>query len=162
MQLIKSTGLLAWGLLLGLGSAAPAPADPVLTLLPTALPTSLPPILTKPGSGGSGGIPATCTSVVKGTTVGPKCHTHTTTLTSQGCRAPTGIACPMYIKVTTISVPCNTECCTAKPTKTVRKSCPTGCVIPTETVTVTTGCPVLTPFPVPTVPILTVPPVTWG
>jgi len=67
--------------------------------------------------------------------------------------------CPMYIKVTSVTVPCSTDCCPHTPTATVTNrvcpGCPTGCVIPTETITVTSGCKKTTGIPVPTA-ILTV------
>ncbi|KAK5658343.1 hypothetical protein OQA88_2319 [Cercophora sp. LCS_1] len=145
MQSIKSTGLIAMGLLAGLGSAIPAPQDPILTVgpgVPTGLPTG---ILTVPQP-----TPTTCSSVVGGITIGPKCHTHTTTELPKTCKPVTGIACPAYVIVSTVSVPCNSECCPTTRTRTVSQACPTGCVIPTITETVTTGCPKATILPIPT------------
>ncbi|KAK3318176.1 hypothetical protein B0H66DRAFT_227070 [Apodospora peruviana] len=78
----------------------------------------------------------------------PPCYTHTTTTskcpTKPDCSTvSTPHACPLVIKVTTISVPCSTDCCPTTPTKYVTAPCPgclTSCVIPTITSTVTTGC----------------------
>ncbi|KAK4150160.1 hypothetical protein C8A00DRAFT_37250 [Chaetomidium leptoderma] len=105
-----------------------------------------------PQLGGPGALPPTCIGFVDGTIKTPSCYTATTTTTVVPttcplikCAAPTDpIMCPMYIKVTTTSVPCATDCCPKTPTATVTKkkcpSCTTGCVIPTITSTVTTGC----------------------
>ncbi|KAK4044199.1 hypothetical protein C8A01DRAFT_31807 [Parachaetomium inaequale] len=129
MQLSLSNSLLFLGLV-GISSAAPAGQD-----------------ITLPG-----GLPPTCIGFVDGAVKTPSCYTATTTKTVTPsicplikCVAPTDpIMCPMYIKVTTVAVPCSTDCCPQTPTATVTKSacptCTTGCVIPTQTVTVTTGC----------------------
>lgn len=54
--------------------------------------------------------------------------------------------CPMYIKVSSTTVPCATDCCPLTPTAYVAATgtqpCPTcdPCRIPTEWITYTTGC----------------------
>ena len=77
----------------------------------------------------------------------PDCYTYTTSTTPSECRCTMApeVMCPMYIKVTTVGVPCHNTCCPKTPTKTV-KACPTmcnpkACTIPTETYYTTTGCP---------------------
>ncbi|KAK4096539.1 hypothetical protein N658DRAFT_394447, partial [Parathielavia hyrcaniae] len=130
MQLsIANNQLLFLGMLAGICSAAPAPQDgsPIVTIGPRP--------------------PSTCLEYYKTTT----CYTATTTTTviPRICPAikcePTRIICPPYIKITTTSIPCSTDCCPRTPTQTVTTkapcpTCPTGCVVPTETYTVTTGC----------------------
>ncbi|KAH6632171.1 hypothetical protein F5144DRAFT_244329 [Chaetomium tenue] len=129
MQLTLSSTLVFLGLL-GISSAAPAGQD----IDPVTFGTAL---------------PSTCV----GWGTKPTCYTATTTTTAVPticpmikCVAPTDpIMCPMVIKVTTVSVPCSTDCCPRTPTATVTEKgrcpgCTTGCVIPTHTVTVTTGC----------------------
>ncbi|KAK3339501.1 hypothetical protein B0H65DRAFT_591762, partial [Neurospora tetraspora] len=104
-------------------------------------------------------IPTTCHLK----TLATPCFTHTSTTNPRYCPkmvcpqptpalAPTltptptagPMACPLYIRVTTVEVPCRNDCCPTTPTVLVTKPCPscvTGCVVPTETVTVTaTGC----------------------
>ncbi|KAL2020453.1 hypothetical protein VTK56DRAFT_8419 [Thermocarpiscus australiensis] len=142
MQLsLPANTLLLWGLLTGICAAAPAPQDAA-----------------------NGDLPPTCTKFPDGAIVTPSCYTYTLTTTpikcpSLPCPTQTGpIVCPQLVKVTTISVPCSTDCCPVTPTEYVTNSCPgCGCVIPTATVTVTTGCkvnpgPVVTPTATPVVP----------
>ncbi|KAK3897096.1 hypothetical protein C8A05DRAFT_39353 [Staphylotrichum tortipilum] len=142
---LTSNNLVLLGMLLGLCSAAPAPApveidDPGFSLLPP-----------------------TCIGFVDGAIKTPTCFTATTitTVTPSTCVKPKctngPIACPMYIKLTTTSVPCSTDCCPKTPTATITKkipcpTCTTTCVIPTQTITVTTGCKTTPPV---TGPILT-------
>ncbi|KAL2261337.1 hypothetical protein VTK26DRAFT_4385 [Humicola hyalothermophila] len=142
---LSTNGLLVLGLLSSISSAVPAPQ----------LDIGNPPILTLPG-----GLPPTCVGFQDGVIKTPDCYTATTTVDPTKCPithcpTPTGlILCPQYIKLTTISVPCSTDCCPTTPTHTVTDKCPgcpgTTCVIPTSTITVTTGCktpvpPALTP-----------------
>ena len=67
---------------------------------------------------------------------------------------PTDLVCPQYIKVSSTTVPCATDCCPTTGTTTVEAgtgsrtgagsdNCPTcdPCRIPTEWITYTTGCP---------------------
>ncbi|KAK0637075.1 hypothetical protein B0T17DRAFT_504454 [Bombardia bombarda] len=76
------------------------------------------------------------------------CYTYTETTTprfcpKQQCPIQTDLVCPQYIVVTTLNVPCNTNCCPVTPTVYSTKTCPgcpKGCVIPTVTDTITTGC----------------------
>ncbi|KAL1836503.1 hypothetical protein VTJ49DRAFT_5061 [Mycothermus thermophilus] len=129
-------------------SAAPA-ADAAITLLP--------------------GLPPTCYLKADGSLQTSSCYTHTTTTTVVPkdcppikCLPPTNpIACPAVIKITSVPVPCSTNCCPSTPTQTVTKkicpTCITRCVIPTETVTYTTGCPKETIGPIITAPIITGP-----
>ncbi|KAK1836813.1 hypothetical protein QBC39DRAFT_367019 [Podospora conica] len=154
---MKSFALAALGLFatFQLGAAAPAPADAdistgglvvgginpdtsnqagTLTLNPN-LPTNIvfPSGMLTP-------FPATCG-------MNPKCYTHTVRAPPKtGCPAPTDVMCPMYIKVTSVKVPCATDCCPTTKTATVTASCTKGCQVPTETVTVQTGCKA-TPIP---------------
>ncbi|KAK4251338.1 hypothetical protein C7999DRAFT_28068 [Corynascus novoguineensis] len=135
--------------LMGICSAAPAGQDINL------------PVLTLPEP-----LPSTCYGVVDGVVKTPSCYTATVTKTVKPtkptscpqyeCPPPKDdpIMCPMYIKVTSVAVPCSTDCCPSTPTSTVTTtSCPrctTSCVIPTETITVTTGCKTTTELPWPT------------
>jgi hypothetical protein len=154
MYAIKSAGLL--GLLLGgaqLCAAAPADEGVTFVTIPTAvitaptggpmvpqLPTN---VITAPGT------PA-CTSVVNGVTKAPSCYVFTKTVTKATGKAPTDLACPMYIAVTTKNVPCADSCCKTTRTRTTTKTVnAASCIIPTETVIRTTGCKTATP------PILT-------
>jgi hypothetical protein len=178
MYAIKSAGLL--GLLLGgaqLCAAAPADEGVTFVTIPTAvitaptggpmvpqLPTN---VITAPGT------PA-CTSVVNGVTKAPSCYVFTKTVTkgefpplpfltftlafrraslthpTATGKAPTDLACPMYIAVTTKNVPCADSCCKTTRTRTTTKTVnAASCIIPTETVIRTTGCKTATP------PILT-------
>ena len=96
----RSIGWLLCELTLSKRVAAPAPApdsvelgsgsDPILTLGPApTLPTA---VLTVPGGAAptfptavltvprGGAVPTSCSSVVRGTTRGPSCYTHTTTV----------------------------------------------------------------------------------
>ncbi|KAH6659063.1 hypothetical protein BKA67DRAFT_5138 [Truncatella angustata] len=54
------------------------------------------------------------------------------------------IACPALAVLTTLQVPCSTDCCPTTSTTYLPGTCPPcgQCVIPTYTSTVTTGCPV--------------------
>ncbi|AEO66531.1 2a966bb7-59bd-4934-9aa4-07e17b4d67a6 [Thermothielavioides terrestris] len=122
---LSNTGLLLVSMLVGISSAAPAPPE-------VTLPSGLPP---------------TCIRFDNGVLQTPSCYTATVTTVPLDCpriECPTqNIYCPLYIKETTVAVPCSTDCCPTTPTHTVTTKCPgckTGCVIPTETITVTTGC----------------------
>ncbi|KAI0132666.1 hypothetical protein BJ170DRAFT_257166 [Xylariales sp. AK1849] len=98
--------------------------------------------------------PASCYTTVDdfahntGWVKGHSCYTYHKTTPSAACpttsciRDPT-IACPLYIKVSTIQVPCSTDCCPVTPTAYVDGPCPPckQCSIPTEYITETTGCP---------------------
>ncbi|KAG7287533.1 hypothetical protein NEMBOFW57_007045 [Staphylotrichum longicolle] len=147
MHFSTTNSLVFLGVLAGVCSAAPAPAeaDPVFSFID---------------------LPPSCIGFANGAIKTPSCYTATTTKTvvptscpKIKCAVPSDpIMCPMYIKVTSVAVPCSTDCCPKTPTATVTKkvcpTCTTGCVIPTETYTVTTGCkttktadpgPILTP-----------------
>ncbi|KAI1083449.1 hypothetical protein F5B20DRAFT_406610 [Whalleya microplaca] len=78
------------------------------------------------------------------------CYTYTQTVPSPPCPTlscpprPTDAICPLYIKVSSVTVPCSTDCCPTTPTSYVSKgACPTcaNCVVPTQWITYTTGCP---------------------
>ncbi|KAK9771233.1 putative VWFC domain-containing protein [Seiridium cardinale] len=76
---------------------------------------------------------------------GPDCFTYTSTTTPASCpscAADSTLVCPLFIRVTTTSVPCSTDCCPTTPTAYVDGPCPTcgQCNIPTETTVQTTGC----------------------
>ncbi|KAI0418487.1 hypothetical protein F5X98DRAFT_110976 [Xylaria grammica] len=80
------------------------------------------------------------------------CYTQTSFFAAAPCPTlsckppPTDLICPQYIKVSSLTVPCATNCC---PTTTTvyepdyAAPCPTcdPCRIPTEWITYTTGCP---------------------
>ncbi|RYP56196.1 hypothetical protein DL771_011983 [Monosporascus sp. 5C6A] len=100
--------------------------------------------------------PATCTTTYIDTAHSTAwtgihlCHTHTVTDAAASCPAlscpppPTDLICPMYIKVSSTTVPCSTDCCPMTPTTTVSSGkCVTcdPCRIPTQWITYTTGCP---------------------
>ncbi|KAI1353713.1 hypothetical protein F5Y01DRAFT_312609 [Xylaria sp. FL0043] len=81
-----------------------------------------------------------------------KCYTRTSSVPAAPCPTlscqpiPSDQICPLYIKVSSLTVPCATDCCPT--TSTVYKPddsapCPTcdPCRIPTEWITYTTGCP---------------------
>ncbi|KAH9891368.1 hypothetical protein F4778DRAFT_784961 [Xylariomycetidae sp. FL2044] len=91
---------------------------------------------------------------------GPERYTYTSIVPSSACPtltcAPkeTDRICPLYIKVSAVTVPCATDCCPTTPTVYASASasasatataaaCPTcdPCKIPTELITYTTGCP---------------------
>ncbi|KAH6634983.1 hypothetical protein B0J18DRAFT_35213 [Chaetomium sp. MPI-SDFR-AT-0129] len=147
MQLTLANTLLFLSLL-GLSSAAPAP-EPAITNQATY---TVGPVPT--------GLPKTCSKYLED----PKlCYTATTTETVAPsicpmikCVEPTGhVVCPPYIKVTTVEVPCSTDCCPKTPTATVTATadcpgCTAECVVPTTTVTATTGvCGGITVGPLP-------------
>ncbi|KAI0406207.1 hypothetical protein F4802DRAFT_559774 [Xylaria palmicola] len=78
-----------------------------------------------------------------------ECYTRTSLVPSAPCptlscaQRPSDLVCPLYIKVSSVTVPCATDCCPT--TSTVYKPagpCPTcdPCRIPTEWYTYTTGC----------------------
>ncbi|KAI3338653.1 hypothetical protein F4824DRAFT_499018 [Ustulina deusta] len=79
------------------------------------------------------------------------CYTRTSFFPAGPCptlscpRASTGHVCPLYIKVSTVTVPCATDCCPTTSTAYEPDNsapCPTcdPCLIPTEWITYTTGC----------------------
>ncbi|KAK0744049.1 hypothetical protein B0T18DRAFT_431201 [Schizothecium vesticola] len=161
---MKSFAFAAFGLLASfqLGAAAPAPEvdtggsgltvgglnpDNSIPAATLTLNPNLPSNVVWPTAGLTP-FPATCG-------MNPKCYTHTVRAPPKtGCPAPTDVMCPMYIKVTSVKVPCAqvplprcTDCCPTTKTKTLTASCTKGCQIPTETVTVQTGCK---PTPLPT------------
>ncbi|RYP44996.1 hypothetical protein DL768_008610 [Monosporascus sp. mg162] len=115
---------------------------------PDPVPTTLKPVV-KP-------LPPTCTTTYVDTahwtawTGTHVCYTHTVTAPDASCPTlscappPTDLVCPMYIKVSSTTVPCSTNCCPTTPTTTVSSGpCETcdPCHIPTEWITYTTGCP---------------------
>ncbi|ORY65005.1 uncharacterized protein BCR38DRAFT_189108 [Pseudomassariella vexata] len=74
------------------------------------------------------------------------CYTYTSTTQASSCptysRDPSAI-CPLYIQVSTIDVPCATDCCpTTGTTYVTEASCSTSvpCPVSTEYITSTTGC----------------------
>ncbi|KAI1492354.1 hypothetical protein F4809DRAFT_43109 [Biscogniauxia mediterranea] len=85
-----------------------------------------------------------------GTVKTHECFTVTSTVPAATCPTlscaprPTDQICPQYIKVSSVTVPCATDCCPTTPTVLASSGpCPTcdPCRIPTDWVTVTTGCP---------------------
>ncbi|KAI2624205.1 hypothetical protein GGR54DRAFT_565890 [Hypoxylon sp. NC1633] len=79
-----------------------------------------------------------------------KCYTYTRTAQSSTCptlscpQRPTDVFCPEIIKVSSVTVPCSTDCCPTTSTSYVSNGpCPTcnPCAIPTQWITYTTGCP---------------------
>ncbi|KAI8963862.1 hypothetical protein F5Y11DRAFT_346112 [Daldinia sp. FL1419] len=78
-----------------------------------------------------------------------ECYTYTRTTQSSTCPTlscaprPTDVVCPLYISVSSVTVPCTTDCCPTTSTSYVATgACPTcdPCPIPTEWVTYMTGC----------------------
>ncbi|KAI6091385.1 hypothetical protein F4821DRAFT_227046 [Hypoxylon rubiginosum] len=100
-------------------------------------------------------IPATCSTTIDDfphTTASVKtheCYTYEREAPSPTCPTlscgprPTDAICPLYIRVSSVTVPCATDCC---PTTTTSYqstgACPTcaDCVVPTQWITYTTGC----------------------
>ncbi|KAI0840965.1 hypothetical protein F5Y06DRAFT_234399 [Hypoxylon sp. FL0890] len=79
-----------------------------------------------------------------------ECYTYTRTVPSSTCPTlscaprPTDVFCPEIIKISSVTVPCSTDCCPTTSTSYVANGgCPTcaECPIPTQWVTYTTGCP---------------------
>ncbi|KAI5868488.1 hypothetical protein GGS23DRAFT_33414 [Durotheca rogersii] len=79
-----------------------------------------------------------------------ECYTYTRIAPSSTCPMikcaprPTDVFCPQYIRVSSVTVPCSTDCCPTTPTSYVSTGrCPTcaPCVVPTQWITYTTGCP---------------------
>ncbi|KAI0171832.1 hypothetical protein GGR52DRAFT_443656 [Hypoxylon sp. FL1284] len=79
-----------------------------------------------------------------------ECFTHTRPAPSPTCPLlscrppPTDAICPEIIRVSSVTVPCATDCCPTTSTKYVSTAaCPTcaDCPIPTQWITYTTGCP---------------------
>ncbi|KAI0014402.1 hypothetical protein F4779DRAFT_9177 [Xylariaceae sp. FL0662B] len=78
------------------------------------------------------------------------CYTYTRTAPSPTCPTlscppkASDVACPLYIKVSSVTVPCSTDCCPSTSTSYVSTgACPTcaRCPVPTQWITYTTGCP---------------------
>ncbi|XDG09505.1 hypothetical protein ABKA04_009120 [Annulohypoxylon sp. FPYF3050] len=78
-----------------------------------------------------------------------ECYTYTRTVQSSTCPTlscpaqPTDRICPEIIKVSSVTVPCATDCCPTTTTSYVSNgACPTcaECPIPTQWITYTTGC----------------------
>ncbi|KAI1103101.1 hypothetical protein F4804DRAFT_244000 [Jackrogersella minutella] len=78
-----------------------------------------------------------------------ECYTYTRTAPSSTCPTlscpprPTDEFCPQIIEVSSVTVPCATDCCPTTSTSYVATgACPTcaACPIPTEWITYTTGC----------------------
>ncbi|KAI2637113.1 hypothetical protein GGS26DRAFT_588660 [Hypomontagnella submonticulosa] len=101
-------------------------------------------------------VPAACTTIIddfEHTTAYTKthsCYTRTMTVPSSSCPTyscaarPTDAVCPQIIKVSSVTVPCATDCCPFTTTSLEYKApCPTcaDCPIPTQWITYTTGCP---------------------
>ncbi|KAI3316605.1 hypothetical protein HD806DRAFT_423053 [Xylariaceae sp. AK1471] len=86
---------------------------------------------------------------LRATVLTHECYTFTSVVPAATCPTlscappPTGQVCPLYIKVSSITVPCATDCCpTTSTTYEAAGPCPTcsSCPIPTEWITYTTGC----------------------
>ncbi|KAI5917226.1 hypothetical protein F4810DRAFT_66084 [Camillea tinctor] len=122
--------------LLAVSNAAPADTDLAATPSPT--------------------IPGHCYTTIDdfehttGTVKTHECFTITSTVPAVTCPTlscaprPTDQMCPQYIKVSSVTVPCATDCCPTTPTVYASNGpCPTcdPCRIPTDLVSVTTGCP---------------------
>ncbi|KAK1764740.1 hypothetical protein QBC33DRAFT_561421 [Phialemonium atrogriseum] len=81
----------------------------------------------------------------------PDCYTFTRLAEDPACQcAPAAdVMCPMIISVTTVDVPCSTDCCPTTPTATVAtcaSSCDTRrCTVPTQTLYRTAECASETP-----------------
>ncbi|KAI0184406.1 hypothetical protein EV127DRAFT_237803 [Xylaria flabelliformis] len=155
--------------LLAIGAAAPAetqhhhikpapeygyPHYPIITKTPTQ------------SSSSSQTLPGSCYTTwddwehTTATVKTHECYTRTSLIPPASCPTlscaprPTDQVCPLYIKVSSITVPCATDCCPT--TSTVYREsipaatsgisttlpCPTceACPIPTEWITYTTGC----------------------
>ncbi|RYP19295.1 hypothetical protein DL767_009684 [Monosporascus sp. MG133] len=136
--------------LLATVNAVPAPS--AISEAADALKPKPPPPTQKPGVK----PPPTCTTTYVDTahwtawTGTHVCYTHTVTAPAASCPTlscpppATDQVCPMYIKVSSTTVPCSTNCCPTTPTTTVSSGeCATcdPCHIPTEWITYTTGCP---------------------
>ncbi|KAI1377749.1 hypothetical protein F4677DRAFT_46650 [Hypoxylon crocopeplum] len=79
-----------------------------------------------------------------------ECYTYTRTAQAPTCPTlscaprPTDVICPLVIRVSSVTVPCATDCCPTTPTSYVSTGpCPTcnPCATPTQWITYTTGCP---------------------
>ncbi|KAI1142350.1 hypothetical protein F5Y05DRAFT_409495 [Hypoxylon sp. FL0543] len=101
-------------------------------------------------------MPAHCSTTVDtfGLTAGRvkthECYAYTRTAQSSTCPTlscaprPTDNFCAQIIKVSSVTVPCSTDCCPTTSTSYVSNgACPTCavCPIPTQWITYTTGCP---------------------
>ncbi|KAJ1333454.1 hypothetical protein MN608_03444 [Microdochium nivale] len=144
MVSFKISGLATATLLLSLVNAAPPhptklPGGPQPTVVPGCPPPTIP-------EQWDIGLPETC---YKPNGSKKPCFTWTTTAPATTCPQihcvapePTQI-CPLYIKVSSTTVPCSTDCCPATPTATYSCGpCPTcdPCRVPTELTIFTTGC----------------------
>ncbi|KAI0117786.1 hypothetical protein GGR51DRAFT_500181 [Nemania sp. FL0031] len=126
----------------------PAGSGPECAVLPTPTPTSSEPA--------SEVLPGSCYTTSDdfphgtATVITHSCYTRTSIAPAPSCPTPscspppTDQICPLFIKVSSVTVPCTTDCCPT--TSTVYESkgpCPTcdPCRIPTEWVTYMTGCP---------------------
>ncbi|KAI1174639.1 hypothetical protein F4777DRAFT_378281 [Nemania sp. FL0916] len=78
-----------------------------------------------------------------------QCYTYTSVVPAASCpplscaTPASDLICPMYIKVSSVTVPCTTDCCPLTATLTAAEGpCATcdPCRIPTEWVTYMTGC----------------------
>ncbi|KAI1127378.1 hypothetical protein F5Y10DRAFT_194955 [Nemania abortiva] len=135
------------GCLLVLGAAAPAETQPECPVTPTPTPTYAGPA--------SPALPGSCYTTSDdfehstATVLTHECFTQTSVVAAASCPTPscapppTDLVCPLYIKVSSVTVPCTTDCCPT--TSTVYEStgpCPTcdPCRIPTEWYTYITGC----------------------
>ncbi|GAP86383.1 hypothetical protein SAMD00023353_1800220 [Rosellinia necatrix] len=133
--------LIIVGFLLALSAAAPAE-----TVTPSCTTTA-----TLAGQT----LPATCYTTwddwahTTATVKTHECYTRTsvipdTTCPSLSCAAPpTDIVCPLSIRVSSVTVPCSTDCCpTTTTTYAPTGPCPTcdPCRVPTVWYTYTTGC----------------------
>ncbi|KXJ92440.1 hypothetical protein Micbo1qcDRAFT_204421 [Microdochium bolleyi] len=131
-----------------LKSSYAAPPPPV-----TAVPGSPPPSTIVPGCPAPTvppqwdiGLPESCFDPLA---IKTPCFTWTTTAPAVTCPhihcappAPTQV-CPLYLKVSSTTVPCSTDCCPFTPTATYScGACPScdPCRVPTELTVFTTGC----------------------
>ncbi|KAF3020090.1 Rhs element vgr protein [Neopestalotiopsis sp. 37M] len=116
---------------------------------PTHVTTALPATTDLPAP--ATGIPGSCLTTFidaidrTGDIIGPSCFTYTTTYALPCFACPplsTPIACPALAVLTSITVPCPTDCCPTTTTTTLPGTCPPcgTCVIPTYTSTVSATC----------------------
>ncbi|KAI1776893.1 hypothetical protein F4818DRAFT_362239 [Hypoxylon cercidicola] len=100
-------------------------------------------------------VPAHCSTTIddfehtKATVKTHECYTYTREAPAPTCATlscasrPTDVICPLIIEVSSVTVPCATDCCPNTSTSYVSTgACPTcaDCPIPTQWITYTTGC----------------------
>ncbi|KAH7031159.1 uncharacterized protein B0I36DRAFT_384000 [Microdochium trichocladiopsis] len=167
MFVTMNSVLAATVMLLGFSHAAPphtpAPGKPPFPTVVPGFPgptktrpsfTKCPPPIVPPQP--DIGLPASCFTTwddFEHSTAGvdgPLCFTWTTTAPAVTCpqihcaSPPPDLACPLYLRVSSTTVPCATDCCPFTPTATYSCGpCPTcnPCRVPTILSVFTTGCP---------------------